>query len=59
MEWRAAYDIASSLWQDIEYRSQRVVADVHRLAAAYAWSEADILAMSAARRRLYLAMIDA
>jgi hypothetical protein len=31
---------------------------VHALAYAYGWSEADILAMSAPRRRRYLSMIE-
>jgi hypothetical protein len=30
---------------------------VHVIASAYGWSERDILAMSAARRRLYLDVI--
>jgi hypothetical protein len=35
-----------------------IFAEVHRLARAYHWSEADILAMPLARRRLYLALLD-
>jgi hypothetical protein len=35
-----------------------IFADVHRLARAYHWNEADILAMPLARRRLYLALLD-
>ena len=35
-----------------------VLADVHRLAAAYHWSETDILRLPTARRRRYLALLD-
>lgn len=35
-----------------------VFADVDRLARAYHWSEADILALPLARRRLYLSLLD-
>jgi hypothetical protein len=33
--------------------------EIDQLARAYHWSEADILAIPAARRRRYLALIDA
>ena len=32
----------------------RILREVHTLAAAYGWSEAEILALSPARRRVYL-----
>jgi hypothetical protein len=35
-----------------------IFADVDRLARAYHWSEADILALPLARRRLYLSLLD-
>jgi hypothetical protein len=35
-----------------------VLADVHRLAAAYHWSEADILGLPTDRRHRYLALLD-
>jgi hypothetical protein len=34
------------------------VADVHRLARAYHWSEEDVLALPVTRRRRYLAHVD-
>lgn len=52
--WLAAFDIASFLWSEINAWAQRVLNEVHLLAKAYAWREADILAMSPTRRRLYL-----
>ena len=35
----------------------RTLAEVHRLASAYGWREQDILALSPARRQLYLGMV--
>lgn len=52
--WLAPFDIASFLWTEINAWAQRVLNEVHQLAQAYSWREADILAMSAARRRYYL-----
>ncbi len=52
--WLAAFDIASFLWSEINVWAQRVLNEVHLLAKAYAWREADILAMSPTRRRYYL-----
>ncbi len=38
-------------------RVQDALAEVHRLATAYGWSEAEILALPSTRRRRYLALI--
>jgi hypothetical protein len=57
-EWQVAFDIASYLWAEIHALAKRLLAEVHALARAYGWRERDILAMSAARRRLYLEMMD-
>lgn len=54
--WMATFDIASYLWTEIESWARRILLDVHTLASAYGWSEADILALSPTRRRLYLEM---
>ena len=35
------------------------LAEVHALAAAYGWTEAEVLALSAARRRAYLELVGA
>jgi hypothetical protein len=50
-------DIASYLWSEIHAWAGRMLRDVHALAAAYGWREADILAMSPWRRQAYLEMI--
>ena len=55
--WVAPFDIASYLWSEIDAWARRTLHDVHLLARAYGWREADVLALSARRRRLYLEMI--
>jgi hypothetical protein len=35
-----------------------MLVEVHKLASAYGWREADILAMSATRRSMYLNIIN-
>lgn len=52
-------DPASVIWADIEARAQNLLAVVARLARAFGWREADILALSEPRRRGYLAMAGA
>jgi hypothetical protein len=55
--WLAAFDIASYLWGEVSDWALRTMREVHALASAYGWREADILAMSARRRQWYLEMI--
>jgi hypothetical protein len=52
-------DLSTFLWGEIEARAQRLLLEVHTLAAAYGWSEAEILSLSAARREFYLEMVRA
>ena len=52
--WQAHFDILTFLWAEIQSRARRLLGEVHSLACAYAWSEADILGMSPVRRRFYL-----
>ena len=55
--WATLLDIASFLWQELELAVNRLLGEVHTLAWAYSWSEHEILAMSARRRRLYLELL--
>lgn len=55
--WDATFDIVSFFWAEIEAWAYRTLRDVHVLAGAYGWREADILALSPARRQLYLEMV--
>jgi hypothetical protein len=54
--WQLGFDIASFLQGELQVWAQRLFQDVHRLARAYGWSEADIVAMSPRRRQLYVEM---
>jgi hypothetical protein len=54
--WQALFDIATFFWTELVAQAQRLLREVHALARAYGWREADILAMSARRRQLYLEM---
>jgi hypothetical protein len=53
-EWVDELDIRDVVWSDLTDWVGRTLAEVHQLARAYGWSEAEILAMSGWRRRWYL-----
>jgi hypothetical protein len=55
--WSVQFDIVSFLWDEISTWAQHILREVHTLAWAYGWHEADILAMSAQRRQTYLQML--
>ena len=55
--WSAFLDIGGFFWTELAALADRLFRDVHTLAAAYGWREADILALSAARRRAYVEML--
>ena len=55
--WQAQFDILAYFWSEIEAWAYRTVQEIHRLALAYGWSEAEILALSPRRRQLYLKMV--
>jgi hypothetical protein len=55
--WQSMFDIATFLWREISTEAKRLLREVHILAQAYGWREADILSMSAARRQLYIEMV--
>jgi hypothetical protein len=55
--WEEPFDIVTFFWREIEAWALRLLRDVHALASAYGWSEAEIVALSPSRRRLYLEMI--
>jgi hypothetical protein len=50
----ADVDVSGLLWQRLSDEVPAVLAEVAELAAAFGWSETEILAMSAARRGAYL-----
>jgi hypothetical protein len=55
--WQVLLDIESFLWARLNSLAKRLFVEVHTLASAYGWSEADILAMSGVRRQAYLEMV--
>jgi hypothetical protein len=58
-EWRSPFDIVSFLWREVAARALAALREVNALAAAYGWSEGEILALSPARRGAYLGLIGA
>ena len=55
--WQLLFDIVAFLWRKIEAQARRLLREVHTLARAYGWREADILSMSPARRQAHLEMV--
>jgi len=58
-QWEATFDIVSFFWREIAAAARGIMREVHLLASAYGWSESEILALSQARRRFYLEMLNA
>ena len=52
--WQAPFEIGAFLWTCLQSEALRLLGEVHELAAAYSWSEQDILGLSPARRGTYL-----
>jgi hypothetical protein len=55
--WSAPFDMIAFFSRELDGWARRLLRDVHELASAYGWCEADVLALSPLRRRLYLEMI--
>lgn len=52
--WQMGFDIVAFFWREIDTWARRTLGEVHQLAKAYGWREADVLALSAWRRQYYL-----
>ena len=52
--WQTGFDIVRFMWSELNAWALHTLRDVHRLASAYGWSEADILALHPGRRQIYL-----
>jgi hypothetical protein len=50
-------DLPTFLRAEIEGRAKRLLREVHTLASAYGWGEAEILSLNPARRQFYLEMV--
>jgi hypothetical protein len=57
--WQVPVDVAGFFWSELAVEAKRLLGEVHLLARAYGWREADILAMGARRRQSYLEMVEA
>jgi len=57
--WSEIFDVVAYFWREIEAHARRLFLEIHALASAYGWSEEQILALSPARRRVYLGMVTA
>lgn len=56
-KWQVCFDIVVFLWSEIQRQAQRLLQEVHLLARAYGWREADILSLSSVRRHYYLELV--
>jgi len=56
--WQTAFDIVSFVWSEINSWAHRILHEVHTLAAAYGWAEAEILRLSPRRRQIYISMVN-
>jgi len=55
--WSVVFDIVAYISAELDDWAQFLLADIHALALAYGWSEREILALSPARRQLYIEMV--
>jgi len=55
--WHSPFDVASFLWTEVEAWAGRTLREVHALASAYGWREADILDLTPTRRQAYLGFL--
>jgi hypothetical protein len=57
-KWEAPFDIVAFFWSEINAAGRGLLREIHALASAYGWTESEILALSPARRRCYLEMVN-
>lgn len=55
--WQVVFDIVAFYWDEIDAWARQTLREVHTLARAYGWSEAEILALGARRRQHYLEIL--
>lgn len=54
--WTETLDVAGYVWAEVERAAMALLNEIAELAAAFGCSEAEILSLSPARRRIYLSM---
>lgn len=57
-QWSDVLDVAGFVWTEVAAWARRTLGEVHLLARAYGWREADVLALSPLRRATYLQLVD-
>jgi hypothetical protein len=57
-DYRLPFDITLYFWAELDAWARRTFGEVHLLASAYGWREADVLALTPFRRQLYLEMVN-
>jgi hypothetical protein len=55
--WDETLDVVAFLWEEIEARARRLLLEIHTLALAYGWTEAEILSLTEDRRGRYVEMV--
>jgi hypothetical protein len=55
--WQLVIDPVEYVWIELSARARRLLREIDALARAYGWSEAEILALGAARREAYLELV--
>jgi hypothetical protein len=53
------FDIAAFLWREVRSAAKQLLWEIHCLAAAYGWNQAEIFALTPQRRQAYLEMVSA
>jgi len=56
-EFQSLFDVSTFVQREIEQARRRLYREVHLLASRYHWSEAEILGMSAEKRRMYIGFV--
>ena len=51
------FDVGLFLWKEVDVLALRLLKEIHQLAKAYSWSEAEVLAIGSWRRRCYMEML--
>jgi hypothetical protein len=55
--WQALLDIENFFWTELNAWAKKILSEVHVLASAYGWGEADIVNLSPLRRQYYLDLV--
>lgn len=54
LDWAETLNVVEYVWRELGAHARNLTAEVAHLAAAFGWTEADILGMTERRRRRYL-----